>query len=194
MNTSKQGAPRPLSIEEMYNCRPRLWWLYTLIVLLVVLLLGWSAGGVNYKGIASKGAEVARGIGNGLIHPDLNLLLGRIRKKRDGALHRGIAYLLLEKADCRVSASVHEGKWSWMSPALSDETVEVPVFEMVIHHGAGPVDASYAYAEIPGKSFRHARKAMRRVTLLENTKHRQSVRIDGKDLTVQWEPFSLSIR
>ncbi len=76
--TKKEKETRPLSVEEAYSRRPRLWWLYTLIVLLVGLLLAWSAGGVNFKGIANKGAEVARGIASGLTHPNWDLLLGRI--------------------------------------------------------------------------------------------------------------------
>ena len=66
---------RPLSIQEVYDARPRLWWLYTLIVMIVVALLGWSGTTVEWKGFASKGIEVAKGVGNGLIHPDMNLLL-----------------------------------------------------------------------------------------------------------------------
>ena len=65
---------RPMSIEEAYNLRPRLWWLYTLIILIVAALLGWSGTAVEFKGFASKGIEVAKGVGNGLIHPDMNLL------------------------------------------------------------------------------------------------------------------------
>ena len=71
-------VPRPLSIEETYSQRPRRWWLYTLVVIIVALLLVWSASGVEFKGIATKGSEVARGIATGLTHPDWNLLLGRI--------------------------------------------------------------------------------------------------------------------
>ena len=37
---------RPMSIEEAYEARPRLWWVYTLIVLIVVALLGWSGTAV----------------------------------------------------------------------------------------------------------------------------------------------------
>ena len=66
---------RPMSIEEAYEARPRLWWLYTLILLIVVALLGWSGTAVEWKGFASKGIEVAKGVGNGLLHPDMNLLL-----------------------------------------------------------------------------------------------------------------------
>ena len=51
---TNKAIPRPLSIEETYAHRPRRWWLYTLIVLIVVLLLGWSAGGVEFKGLAKK--------------------------------------------------------------------------------------------------------------------------------------------
>ena len=32
------NSDRPLSVEEAYALRPRLWWLYTLIVLIIV---GW---------------------------------------------------------------------------------------------------------------------------------------------------------
>ena len=65
---------RPMSIEEAYEARPRLWWLYTLIVLIVFSLLAWSGTAVEFEGFATKGIEVAKGVGNGLIHPDTNLL------------------------------------------------------------------------------------------------------------------------
>ena len=64
-----------LTIEDAYELRPRLWWLYTLIVLIVVSLLTWSGTTVEFKGFATKGIEVAKGVGYGLTHPDMNLLL-----------------------------------------------------------------------------------------------------------------------
>ena len=70
----KSLSDRPLSIQETYDARPRRWWLYTLILLVVVALLGWSGSSVEYKGLATKGAEVAKGIGYGIIHPDTGLL------------------------------------------------------------------------------------------------------------------------
>ena len=63
-----------LTIEEAYELRPRLWWLYTLILLIVVSLLSWSGTTVEFKGFANKGIEVAKGVGYGLIHPDTKLL------------------------------------------------------------------------------------------------------------------------
>ena len=71
---NKMLLDRPMSIEEAYEARPRLWWVYTLIVLIVVSLLSWSGTAIEFKGFASKGIEVAKGVGNGLIHPDTNLL------------------------------------------------------------------------------------------------------------------------
>ena len=68
-------ADRPVSIEEAYELRPRLWWIYTLIVLIVASLLAWSGTAVEFKGFATKGIEVAKGVGYGLTHPDMNLLL-----------------------------------------------------------------------------------------------------------------------
>ena len=61
-------------IEAMYDNRPRRWWIYTLIVLLLAIVLGWSSTAIEFKGIASKGAEVAYGIVYGIFHPDTNLL------------------------------------------------------------------------------------------------------------------------
>ena len=45
-------------IDEMYERRPRRWWLYTLILLCVAAVLGWSGNAIEYKGLASKGSEV----------------------------------------------------------------------------------------------------------------------------------------
>ncbi len=81
-------ADRPVSIEEAYELRPRLWWVYTLIVLIVASLLTWSGTAVEFKGFANKGIEVAKGVGYGLIHPDMNLLLN--------ATSEGVPYQLFQ--------------------------------------------------------------------------------------------------
>ncbi len=67
-------SDRPMSIEEAYSLRPRLWWLYTIILLIAAVLLTWSGTAVEFKGFANKGIEVAKGVGNGLLHPDAKLL------------------------------------------------------------------------------------------------------------------------
>ena len=68
------NVSRPLTVDEVYEARPRLWWVYTLVVLAVCALLGWSGSTVRYNGLASKGVTIAQGIGNGLLHPDTSLL------------------------------------------------------------------------------------------------------------------------
>ena len=73
-NQNRIPTDRPVSIEEAYELRPSLWWVYTLIVLIVASLLAWSGTAVEFKGFATKGIEVAKGVGYGLVHPDTNLL------------------------------------------------------------------------------------------------------------------------
>lgn len=63
-----------MTIVEMYEKRPRKAWLYFLITAIIIGLIMWSAEGVQYKGLAAKGSEVAYGMMYGLFHPDLNLL------------------------------------------------------------------------------------------------------------------------
>ena len=75
-------------IEEMYGSRPKRWWLYTLILLLVAVLLGWSGNAIKFKGLAAKGSEVAYGIVYGITHPDTALLLNGARD--------GVAFMLFE--------------------------------------------------------------------------------------------------
>ena len=95
------GPDHPLTIEEMYESRPRLWWLYTLIVLIVAALLGWSGTSITYKGLASKGMVIAQGIGNGLLHPDTSLLFNLTKE--------GVPYQLLQTVAIAVLGTIIGG-------------------------------------------------------------------------------------
>ena len=92
---------RPVSIEEAYELRPRLWWLYTLIVLIVVSLLAWSGTTVEFKGFANKGIEVAKGVGYGLTHPDTKLLFNTTTE--------GVPYQLFQTVAIAVLGTVIGG-------------------------------------------------------------------------------------
>ena len=92
---------RPLSIEEAYAARPRLWWIYTLVVLIVVSLLGWSGTSITYKGLASKGMSIAQGIGNGLLHPETELLFNLTPE--------GVPYQLLQTVAIAVLGTIIGG-------------------------------------------------------------------------------------
>ena len=65
-----------LSVAEMYMRRPRMWWLYTVIVLIVAVLVGWSGSTVEFEGLTVTGRSVAQGVINGITHPDLKLMFG----------------------------------------------------------------------------------------------------------------------
>ena len=92
---------RPLTIEEAYASRPRLWWVYTLIVLIVAALLGWSGTSITYKGLATKGMTIAQGVGNGLIHPDTGLLFNLTPE--------GVPYQLLQTVAIAVLGTIIGG-------------------------------------------------------------------------------------
>lgn len=61
-------------IEEMFEKRPKVWRTQLLSFLTVLGLFLYSAQSVEYKGVATKGTEVALGILQGLVRPDLSML------------------------------------------------------------------------------------------------------------------------
>lgn len=89
------------NILEKYESRPRKWWLYTLIVFIMALLLSWSASSVTFKGFAAKGTEVAKGIFWGLVKPDMNLLFSTSTD--------GVPYLLMETVCIAILGTVVGG-------------------------------------------------------------------------------------
>ena len=72
----EKAMDRKLTAAEMYASRPRRWWLYTLIVLILVVLVGWSGSSVRFEGLTVTGREVAKGVVSGVSHPDLKLMFG----------------------------------------------------------------------------------------------------------------------
>lgn len=84
----EQVLDRKLTVAEMYANRPRKWLLYLAIVLVVVLLVGWSAKDIRFTGLTVTGTEVAKGVLHGVFSPDTDLLFGT--KATD------VPYLLLQ--------------------------------------------------------------------------------------------------
>ena len=74
--TFEKKLDQKLTAAEMYANRPRKWWLYTLIVLILVLLVTWSGSSIQYEGLTVTGREVAKGVVSGVTHPDLKLMFG----------------------------------------------------------------------------------------------------------------------
>ena len=76
LRTILDDADRKLTAAEVYALRPRRWLLYTAIVLILALLVGWSASDVHFSGLTATGSSVARGVVSGIFHPDTDLLFG----------------------------------------------------------------------------------------------------------------------
>ena len=72
----EQIYDRKLTTAEAYAGRPRKWLLYTLIVLIIAALVGWSSSDVHFTGLTVTGTEVAKGVLHGVFHPDTGLLFG----------------------------------------------------------------------------------------------------------------------
>ena len=84
----EQVLDRKLTVAEMYANRPRKWLLHLAIVLVIVLLVGWSAQDIRFTGLTVTGTEVAKGVLHGVFSPDTDLLFGT--KATD------VPYLLLQ--------------------------------------------------------------------------------------------------
>ena len=72
----EQTFDRKLTAAEAYANRPRHWMLYTGIVLIIAVLVGWSGSGIRFTGMTATGTEVAKGVLHGVFRPDTNLLFG----------------------------------------------------------------------------------------------------------------------
>lgn len=72
----EQTLDKKLTIAEMYANRPRKWVLYLAIVLLIVIMVGWSASDIKFTGLTVTGTEVAKGVLHGVFSPDTALLFG----------------------------------------------------------------------------------------------------------------------
>ncbi len=94
----EQTLDEKLTVAEVYAARPRKWVLYTVIVLILAVLVGWSASGVNFTGVTSVGAEVAKGVFYGIFNPDKALLFG--------TSETDVPYLLLQTISIAVLGTI----------------------------------------------------------------------------------------
>ena len=76
LETFEETFHRKLTAADAYANRPRNWILYTVIVLIVVMLVGWSSSDIQFSGMTVTGTEVAKGVLHGVFGPDTKLLFG----------------------------------------------------------------------------------------------------------------------
>ncbi len=70
------AAEKKLTVLEMYERQPHKWLLYLGIVLVVAVIIGWSASDISFSGMTATGTEVAKGVLHGVFHPDTKLMFG----------------------------------------------------------------------------------------------------------------------
>lgn len=98
--------------------------------------------------------------------------------------HDGVGYVFPQPTDIALFADTRVGSWSLIGTGPSDE-VRADVFDLRIDHGAGPIDASYAYVVLPGMSARQTsrRASSLGVDILSNTARMQACRHRGAGVT-----------
>ena len=70
------AADDKLTVAKMYAMQPHKWLLYLGIVIVIAVLIGWSASDLSFTGMTATGTEVAKGVLHGVFHPDTKLLFG----------------------------------------------------------------------------------------------------------------------
>ena len=76
LQTFEETFHRKLTAAEAYANRPRKWMTYTLVVLIVAMLVSWSASDIHFTGLTVTGTEVAKGVIHGVFQPDTKLMFG----------------------------------------------------------------------------------------------------------------------
>ncbi len=82
-------------VLKMFTLAPNKWAMYLLITVIVAILIAWSSSSIEWKGLASKGSEVAYGIVHGLTHPDMSYILSLGSDKVPYLMMQTIAIALL---------------------------------------------------------------------------------------------------
>ncbi len=62
------------NVLKSYEGRPRRWWKAAVSFVIIAAALVWSGLGIEYKGITSRGSDVAYGVIYGIFNPDTTLL------------------------------------------------------------------------------------------------------------------------
>ena len=86
------------TIQKAYDARPRKAWIKIVTVVVILVLILWSANGMSFNGLAAKGSEVAYGMVYGLTHPDTKILFS--------LANDGVPYLLLQTVAIAILGTV----------------------------------------------------------------------------------------
>lgn len=140
-------------------------------------------------GVVCLGAGITNSIGHEIITTlDQCLCKGEHYADAKIAHHNGYTYISLDENPLTVISESRSGCWQEIQTNESPKTVTGEVFEVHINHGTYPQNASYAYAIVPtGISKAEAESLIdSKVEIIANTTELQQVRIDGRNLTIDW--------
>ncbi|WP_125610091.1 polysaccharide lyase 8 family protein [Specibacter cremeus] len=103
-------------------------------------------------------------------------------------------YLLLEKGDLTVLREQRTGSWKNINTGGTSNAISRQFATMLFEHGTAPVNASYAYALLPGASAKDTAKAARQDAprVLRNDAVGQGLELDGKTTAALfWAPGTI---
>jgi chondroitin AC lyase len=113
------------------------------------------------------------------------------------AHHDEIAYVMLAPAELHVRGAEQVGNWHRINKAESRDEIRTQVFRAWINHGPNPVDASYAYAIVPGVSLQEGGRLATRpgVAVVSNTPSLQAASHErtGAGAAVLYEPGEVTL-
>ncbi|WP_405106092.1 polysaccharide lyase family 8 super-sandwich domain-containing protein [Paenibacillus sp. FSL K6-1217] len=94
------------------------------------------------------------------------------------AYNDNTGYVFPDKTDFQVKQETKTGKWSDVVSGSSTEPITKPVFSMWLDHGVKPVNASYQYIVLPGKTAAEVGSYAEAspISILANTPSVQAVR------------------
>ncbi|WP_330371264.1 phosphonate ABC transporter, permease protein PhnE [Alkaliphilus transvaalensis] len=82
-----ESKPNKIIMDTLAN-EPKVWIIHLIATFIVLAIMYWSKGAINFRGIQSNGVVIAKNIFTGLINPDWSLLLNLTRQ--------GIPFVLME--------------------------------------------------------------------------------------------------
>ena len=153
-------------------------------------------------GISATGSAVAlTTLNQCLFHGDIRLNETTLHAPADyigeakTITHDGLQYYFPTPIEVTLHAGDAIGNWKnvYDTPSTPKDDITTPLFTLAISHGAGPRDASYAYAVAPTTDLPSLNLLPEnRITILSNTPELQAARFDDAVGAIVWSPGTLA--
>ncbi|NVD06462.1 chondroitinase [Vibrio sp. JPW-9-11-11] len=110
-------------------------------------------------------------------------------------LHHGDIGYVLHDQSAVLKCETRFSSWRWINQHLTDKPLDAEVFELTIHHGVHPSDASYQYTLLPDATVEQTRQYADapKALVVSNSKQTQAVVADKRIGCVFYAPATLSL-